>query len=539
MQFTTRARRHGARVFRNAWADASPRVSDHLDTRCVAMPTPADTPTFGENELLELFFSQSLTGAFFMMLDAPVAWNAPDADHDRLTEYVFAHQRITRVNDAMVAQYGATRERLLGRTPADFFEHDRDAGRARWKAFLSAGQSRYETDERKLDGTPIRIEGEYIVLYTPDGRIAGHFGVQRDVTERHRAEQALRESEARYEAAFRLSPFRLTINRLEDGRFIEVNDAFLRDLRRSREEVIGRTSVELGLWADPALRERYIERLKRERTIVELEFAGYERDGRREITQLSSTLVELQGIPCVVTIAYDVTDRRHAELALDASRQQLRALASRQQKAREDERRAIAREIHDELGQVLTGVKLDVAWAHAHLAPDAVRARGRLGEALERIAGAMDAVRRIATELRPAVLDDLGLVAALEWQAQQFQKLSGVRATLDLPPADPPLSGDARTTVFRIVQEALTNVARHAGATAVVIELRVDSDAVHLSVRDDGRGITDAQLADASSLGLLGLRERAITAGGTLSIRSRPRRGTEVVLTLPPAGSTS
>lgn len=498
------------------------------------MPTPVSTPAFGDGDLLELFFSQSLTGAFFMMLDAPVAWHAPDAKHDELIEYVFTHQRFTRVNDAMLAQYGAIRENFLGRTPADFFAHDPVAGRERWKAFLTAGQSRYETDERRLDGTPIRIEGEYICLHTPDGRIAGHFGVQRDVTERHRAELALRESEARYEAAFRLSPFRLTINRVEDGRFIEVNDAFLRDLRKSREEVIGRTSVELGLWADPAMRERYIRRLKRERTIVELEFSGYERDGRREITQLHSTLVELQGVLCVLTIAHDVTDRRHAEAALESSRQQLRALASRQQQTREDERRSIAREIHDELGQVLTGVKLDVAWAHAHLPTGASSVRDRLGDALDRIAGAMDVVRRIATELRPAVLDDLGLVAALEWQAQQFARLTGVRTTLDLPSGDPPLSSDARTTVFRIVQEALTNVARHAGAQAVHIELRADADEVQVSIRDDGRGITTAELADHRSLGLLGLRERAMAAGGTLTIRGRSRRGTEVALTLPP-----
>lgn len=497
------------------------------------MTAHAATPKLADSDLLEFFFSQSLTGAFFMMLDEPVAWNAPGADREALIEYVFSHQRITRVNDAMLAQYGSTREGFLGRTPADFFAHERVEGRKRWSAFLTAGQSRYETDERRFDGTPIRIEGEYMCLYSPDGRIAGHFGMQRDVTERYRAQLALRESEARYEAAFRLSPFRLTINRLDDGRFIEVNDAFLRDLRQSREQVIGRTSVELGLWADPSMRERYVRRLKREKTIVELEFSGYERDGRREITQLSSTLVELQGVECVLSIAHDVTERRHSESELEASRQQLRALASRQQQAREDERRSIAREIHDELGQVLTGIKLDVAWAHSHHPAEPAHSRNRLADALERITGAMDVVRRIATELRPAVLDDLGLVAALEWQAQQFARLTQVRTTVDLPPTDPVMSSAARTTVFRIVQEALTNVARHAGATAVHLELHAEKDKLHVAIRDDGRGITPAELADQRSLGLLGLRERAMAAGGTLSVRTRARRGTEVVLILP------
>ena len=496
------------------------------------MPQQSSMPAISDADLLELFFSQSLTGAFFMMLDEPVAWDAPDADHDALIGYVFAHQRITRVNDAMLAQFGASRDGFLGRTPADFFAHDPASARARWKTFLSTGQSRYETDERRFDGTPIRIEGEYIVLRTPDGRIAGHFGVQRDVTERHRAETALRESEARYESAFRLSPFRLTINRLDDGRLIEVNDAFLRSVGKTREDVIGRTSIELGLWADPTLRDRYIERLQRERTIIELEFPGQERGGRREITQLSSTMVELQGVPCVLTITHDVTDRRHAEAQLEASRQQLRALSSRQHQVREEERRSISREIHDELGQVLTGVKLDVAWAHSHLPPDNTRAQGRLSEALERIAGALDVVRRIATSLRPAVLDDIGLVAAVEWQAQQFAKGTGVRTTLDLPSSDPSLGSDARTTVFRIVQEALTNVARHAEARSVHIAIHVHAESVRVSVRDDGRGITDGELTDHRSLGLLGLRERAIAAGGVLTVEGRPRRGTTVTLTL-------
>lgn len=503
------------------------------------MDATTTLPTRGERELLELFFSQSLTGAFFMLLDDPIDWHAADADHERLLDTLFATLRVTRVNDAMLAQYGATREDFVGRTPADFAGDDREGARRRWRAFLDAGHARYETDERRDDGTAIRIEGEYICIRTDDGRIAGHFGVQRDVTERHRAEVALRESEARYAAAFRLSPFRLTINRLDDGRFIEVNDAFLRDLRCTRDAVIGRTSVELGLWADPSERERYAARLLREGTVTAIEFPGYERDGRREITQLSSTLVELQGEACVLTIAHDVTDRRLAEAEAEALSRQLRALASRQQRAREEERRAIAREVHDEIGQLLTGVKLDLSWALARVPAEFTTVRERLDESMARLAGAMDVVRRIVTELRPAVLDDLGLVAALEWQAHQFARSSGVRTTVVLPPTDPPLDADGRTTVFRIVQEALTNVARHAGARHVRLVMECTADTVTVSVRDDGRGISVAELSDRRSLGLMGLRERALGAGGTLAITGTPGDGTTVALVLPIARETA
>lgn len=495
-------------------------------------------PQLSEPELLELFFSQSLTGAFFMMLDEPVRWD-DSVDKHRVLDYVFTHQRITRVNDAMLAHYGTTREGLIGRTPEEFYAHDIPQGREVWRRFFDTGRLSTETEERRVDGTPVRIEGEYICLYTSDGSIAGHFGVQRDVTERYRAEQALRESEALFSAAFRLSPFRLTLNRLDDGRFIEVNDTFLNDLRRTRDEVIGKTSVELGLWADPGMREQYIQRLRREGTITELEFGGYLRDGRREITQISSTIIDVGGVPCVLTHAHDVTDRRLAEQELEYSHQQLRALASRLQRTREEERRTIAREIHDELGQALTGIKLQMAWVQAHLKRPDHGVRDRLMTAMQRIDGTIDSVRRIATQLRPALLDDLGLVAALEWVAQDFGRTVGIHTTIQLPSDDPPVDADRATAVFRIVQESLTNVARHAAATQVHVSLREEGAMLHVVVRDNGRGMAPGQLTHSGSLGLLGLRERAMSVGGVVEIRDAEGGGTEVQLTLPVTGALS
>jgi len=141
---------------------------------------------------LELFFSQSLDGFFFMMLDEPVAWD-DSIDKEKALDYIFAHQRVTKVNDAMLAQYGATREAFLGTTPTDLFRHDLEAGRKVWREFFDRGRLHIETDERKVDGTPIRIEGDYLCFYDDARRITGHFGIQRDVTERDRADRALRQ----------------------------------------------------------------------------------------------------------------------------------------------------------------------------------------------------------------------------------------------------------------------------------------------------------------------------------------------------------
>ena len=146
---------------------------------------------------LELFFSQSLEGFFFMMLDSPVRWDET-VDKDKIIEYVFSHQRITKVNDAMLTQYGATREQFIGLTPKHFFAHDLTYGKQVWRRFFDKGRLTLETSGRRLDGTPIWIEGEYICLYNDDGNLIGHFGVQRDITERHLAQEALRESEQRF-----------------------------------------------------------------------------------------------------------------------------------------------------------------------------------------------------------------------------------------------------------------------------------------------------------------------------------------------------
>src|SRR5512145_2665504 len=154
------------------------------------------SPSAGlENErLLELFFSQSLDGFLIMMLEQPVEWG-DHVNKDEVMDFVFDHERITKVNPAVVTQFNASSpDQLLGMTPGRMFAHDLAASKIRWRAFFDRGRSHVETDERRLDGTPMRIEGDYLVIYDDEGRIAGHFGIQRDVTERHRAAEQLRTS---------------------------------------------------------------------------------------------------------------------------------------------------------------------------------------------------------------------------------------------------------------------------------------------------------------------------------------------------------
>ena len=244
-----------------------------------AVQHPAEKALQESQRLLELFFAQSLDGFFFMMFEEPVRWD-DTVDKEAAIRWVFDHQRVTRVNQAMARQYGARPEDLLGRTPAELFAHDQAYGRGLWRRLFDAGRLHIETDERKIDGTPIWIEGDYICLYAPDGRIMGHFGIQRDITARREAEEALRFSEEKFAKAFRSSPLRVSIGTLAEGRFLEVNDAFLRDHGFTREQVVGKTSPELGLWFNPADRQRLIEAIERDGMVHEFEYPGQTRDGR-------------------------------------------------------------------------------------------------------------------------------------------------------------------------------------------------------------------------------------------------------------------
>jgi PAS domain S-box-containing protein len=237
-------------------------------------------------------------------------------------------------------------------------------------------------------------------------------------------------------------------------------------------------------------------------------------------------------VGAVVTFI-DITERKRVEAELQGSREQLREFAFHVEAVREEERIRIAREVHDELGQAFTALKLGLARLATRLPPE----QPALVESARIMIGVADAaihaMRRIATDLRPPVLDDLGLMAALDWQTQEFQERTGIACRFASRVGDLPIGPGPATALFRICQEALTNVTRHAGATAVEIHLEADDGAVLLSVQDNGRGITETELTDRKSLGLLGMRERAALLGGEATIAGGPGEGTRVTVRLP------
>ncbi len=224
---------------------------------------------------------------------------------------------------------------------------------------------------------------------------------------------------------------------------------------------------------------------------------------------------------------------------LRESEDKLRRLAAHLISVREEERAHIAREIHDELGQVLTGIKMEVGWLAKRLKEPQLLEKT---ESMSRlIDSTVQTVRKIATGLRPEMLDDMGLVASIAWQAKDFQKRTGIRCRTKLPPEQAKIDIEISTTVFRIFQEILTNVARHARATRVDIDLSISEEAVDLEVVDNGVGIPSADLNGRKSLGLLGMQERALLFRGEVAISGTPGQGTRACVRIPmrKAGSPS
>jgi signal transduction histidine kinase len=236
-------------------------------------------------------------------------------------------------------------------------------------------------------------------------------------------------------------------------------------------------------------------------------------------------------------LSIDVTTRRADDARLRETIERLRALRTRVDTIREEEGSRIARDIHDHIGQTLTAVKMDVAHVRRQIdgvSPGLAEVDERLGSMADLLDLAVQDLRRVATELRPHILDDVGVLAAIEWQLRDFERRTGLIcafasevATIDMPTSH-------ATAVYRIVQEALTNIMRHAAATQVEVRAWIEGNDAHISVRDDGRGIDSADTGAAASLGLLGMQERATMFAGTVTVTSGgPGQGTTVLVGFP------
>ncbi len=351
--------------------------------------------------------------------------------------------------------------------------------------------------------------------------------------------RALQESEAGLRALMNHSLAAVYLKDVE-GRHMFVNRAFEEITGIPESAALGRTAYELFArdFADAyaANDRRVLE--TRKATVFEEE--APQADGDHTYLSVKFPLLDADGTPYALCgMMTDITSRKRVERELERSREELRALTARLHSVREEERARISREIHDELGQMLTALRMSQGLLIAGLRGGGeLAAREALAAQLESmqklVSTALASVRRIATELRPDVLDALGLAAALEWQAAEFARHTGILCAVSLPGTAIEVAPERATALFRIFQETLTNVARHSGARAVHAQLTGSAGIVELTVADDGRGMPpEAARGGVASLGLLGMRERAAMLGGETQVASSPGRGTTVKVRLP------
>jgi len=395
---------------------------------------------------------------------------------------------------------------------------------------MAGGSATLEFEIIGLKGKRSWLETHAVPLRDTAGAIQAVLGITRDISRRKIAELALVKSEERFCKAFYANALPLIITRANDGMLLDANEAFTRLLNRTRDEILGQTTVALGL-IDPVQRATIVETLNATGAVSDIELEIRPKESAPRTGLLSLVGIEIGGQQCNLGTFRDITEAKRGDEQLRASRAALRSLATRQQDIREDERTRIAREIHDSLGQALTALKLQLSAAEDAASKDAPGLEPRLHETTAMVDDLVKMVRRIASDLRPPILDHLGLPAALEWLAQDFAKRTGIRCRAATH--SPPITGELGTALFRIVQEALTNVLRHAGATRVDIELGTKSGCVTIEINDDGTGISESGTIGPGSLGILGMRERAAALGGVLEVAPRDEGGTRVAAWFP------
>ncbi|PZR29606.1 MAG: hypothetical protein DI535_02525 [Citrobacter freundii] len=440
------------------------------------------------------------------------------------------HGKFIRWNKQFEVVTGYTGEEILNMHPADFFAEED-------KAYITERiMGVFEQGLNDAEAHFITKDGRKIPYYFKAARVEYQggpclLGTGTDITELKKAEEKIRNSEQKYKLLFESNPLPMWMLSLPEYDITEVNTAALEQYGYNREEFLALDIFELRPGDD-------VEKLRAtvNRNFRGLHHAGVWRHQKRDRTIIYVDIVTYdiyyEGKATRLVLANEITEQYLAEERLKESYEETRKLTEHLQTVREEERLHIAREIHDELGQLLTVLKMDVSWLNRKLQPTTEPVQEKLKELLSLIDITVKKVRHISSELRPSLLDDLGLVAALEWHIEEFQKRSGIEVEHELPSPEPVLPEPVKIGLFRILQESLTNVARHSEAQRVMVTLIQEENNLILTIEDNGKGF-DAENTKKKTLGLLGMKERALMIGGEYKITGTPGKGTTVQVTIP------
>jgi PAS domain S-box-containing protein len=402
---------------------------------------------------------------------------------------------------------------------------------------VAAQMGRYETE-----GWRVRKDGSWfwanvvISAVYENQQLVGYAKVTRDLTERRQAEEQMRQSERRLAEAQHIARlgswhWDLATNLVSlSAELYRIHGLEPRSLPMSYESFLTLINPQ-----DGGLVNQIIQQGLPTHQPLDFDYRIVRADGSLRILQARAEfIVAEQGhVIALAGTSQDVTEHKAMEEEIKQSREQLRQLSAYLEHAREEVQGRIARELHDEIGGLLTGVKMDVAKLQRLLSPVEQKTGQQFETLYQTIDQGVKTVRRIASELRPAILDDLGVLAAMEWQLREFQERSGLKCSWHCRFQDIALSKDAATGLFRVFQESLTNIGRHAQATQVKVTVKAHNYQLLLQIEDNGVGILPQQLRNRGSFGLVGMRERIELLGGTLDIQGQPEHGTTIQVSIP------
>ena len=355
--------------------------------------------------------------------------------------------------------------------------------------------------------------------------------LKRELREHTKIEVALRESEEKYHDLVERANDGILI--IQDKMLKYVNPRLAEMGGYTVEELIGTPYYEYVPEAEIPTMKEHVWQMPREDTKSVYETILKRKDGSAINVEISGSRVPYEGRNADLVLIRDISERKQAEEQLKTSRDQLRKLSTHLEEVREEERTNLARDIHDELGQALTALKIDLSWLATKLPAGHKTLLEKTQSMSKLVDMTIQKVKMISTELRPGLLDDFGIVAAIEWQVGEFQKLTGIRIELSPTPNDIALNRDCSTVLFRVFQELLTNIARHANATKVKVSLLEEANTIVMKISDNGKGITKEQISDPRSFGLLGITERVRLRQGEFEISGAPGKGTTALVRIP------
>ena len=447
---------------------------------------------------------------------------------------------ITFVNDAYCRYFNKTREELVGTKFLELIpENDRQETLGYVQSLLK--NPRIESTEHQAilaDGSITWQQWIDHVITNGNGRVKELQGIGRDITERKLAEEALQVSEQRFATAFSANPQPMSLTTLAEGHYIDVNESFLQMSGYTREEVIGNTSLRLGIFEAPEDREKLVGPLREGKSVKNLELMFRTKSGEFRILLSSAELINLGGQQCVLVASSDITDRKRLEEERIQAENELSQLTSRLFTLQDEERRRIARELHDGTAQNLFAISIDIDLMRKQTANGDSELNSLLDESASLCDQSLQEIRTLSYLLHPPLLDHAGLVSALRWFVDGFIKRTGLAVSLVALDSVGRMGSEIETALFRIVQEGLTNIRRHSGSETAGIRLWRNDEEICLEIQDHGQGIklTDSigpiDETDLLGVGIPGMRQRLRQLGGRLDIVTSPS-GTVVTAIIP------